>query len=128
MRQRGDHHIKADLHLAGEQVGDHWRAAAIGDMHHVDAGHLLEQLASEMRGGADAERSHGDLAGIRVGVVNQLGNRFGREKRMCNQDHGIGDKAGDRRDAVLQRGWVRRDFRVHQRGAAVVEQCVPVRR
>ena len=49
MRQRGDHHIEADLHLAGEQVGDHRRAAAIRDMHHVDAGHLLEQLAGEMR-------------------------------------------------------------------------------
>ena len=95
-------------------------------MHHVDAGHLLEQLAGEMRGGADAERSHGDLAGIGLSVVNQLGNRFGGEHRMCNQDHGIGDEAGDRRDAVLQRWRVRRDFRVHQRGATVVEQRVPV--
>ena len=44
---------------------------------------------------------------------------------MCNLDHGIGDEAGDGRNAVLQRGWVRRDFRVHQRRAAVVEQVYP---
>ena len=37
-----------DLHLPAEQVGERGRRAAIGHVHHVDAGHHLEQLAGHM--------------------------------------------------------------------------------
>ena len=37
-----------DLHLPAEQIGQRGRRAAIGHMHHVDAGHHLEQLAGDM--------------------------------------------------------------------------------
>src|SRR5262245_39304740 len=50
-RRRG---VEADLHLPCEQISEQGRPAAIGQMHHVDAGHHLEQLAEHMAGSADA--------------------------------------------------------------------------
>ena len=37
-----------DLHLPAEQIGQRRRTAAIGHVHHVDAGHHLEQLAGDV--------------------------------------------------------------------------------
>ena len=40
--------IEHDLHLSAEQIGERGRCAAIGHVHHVDAGHHLEQFAGHM--------------------------------------------------------------------------------
>ena len=37
--------VNMHLHPAADQVGERGSAAAIGHVHHVDAGHHLEQLA-----------------------------------------------------------------------------------
>ena len=42
------HGVEHDLHLPAEQIGQRGRPAAIGHVHHVDAGHHLEQLAGDM--------------------------------------------------------------------------------
>ena len=69
-----------DLHLSAEQIGQRGRRAAIGHVHHVDAGHHLEQLAGHVREPADAGRRHVDLARIGLGVGDELGNRLGRNR------------------------------------------------
>src|SRR5262249_34919491 len=46
--------------------------AAAGDVHQVDAGHRLEQLAGHMGRGAGAGGCHGDLARIVFGVGDEL--------------------------------------------------------
>ena len=42
--QGAEHH----LHLAADQIGQRGRAAAIGHVQHIDAGHHLEQFAGDM--------------------------------------------------------------------------------
>ena len=69
-----------DLHLSADQVGERGRAAAIGHVNHVDAGHHLEQLAGHMGRGPDAGRRHVDLARIGLGIGDELGNRLGRNR------------------------------------------------
>ena len=47
-RQIVEHH----LDVAGEQIGDRRRAALVGHVRHLHAGHLLEQLARQMNAAA----------------------------------------------------------------------------
>jgi hypothetical protein len=59
--------------LAAEQVGQRRRLAAIRHVRHADARHHIEQLAADMAGRADAAGAHMDLAGIGLGIVDELG-------------------------------------------------------
>jgi hypothetical protein len=68
------------LHLSGEQVSNCGRIAAIRHVKHVDPGHHFEQLAAEMLLGPDAGRRKVDFAGVSHGIVDELGDRFGRER------------------------------------------------
>jgi len=74
--------IEGELHLPTREGGLHGCRASIRHMNHVYAGHHLEQLAGHMGPGADAWRRHVELAGIGLGVRDQLRNRFGRDRRM----------------------------------------------
>jgi hypothetical protein len=47
-------------------------------MRQIDRGHFLEQLGGEMRCRADARRCEGDLAGIGLGVIDELLQRVHR--------------------------------------------------
>src|SRR5215467_9385831 len=69
-------------------------------MQHVDARHRLEQLALQMGGGSDTTRRHGELAGIGLGIGDELGDRrrWNREVRYYDVVH-TGD-AGNRRDVA----------------------------
>src|SRR4029450_6510930 len=69
-------------------------------MNYVDAGHHLEQLARQMGGSSDTTRRHGELAGIGLGISDELGNRFGRNRRIYYHDEGEADDAGDWRDVA----------------------------
>ena len=118
-----------DLHLSAEQVGQRGRRAAIGHMHHVDAGHHLEQLAGHMRRAPVAGRRHVDLARVGLGVGDELGNGLGRNRRIHLHDVGHAHDARDRRDVadeieielVVER-------RVDRVAATDQEQRVAVRR
>jgi hypothetical protein len=46
-------------------------------VHHVDAGHQLELLARHVNARADAGRGEVELAGIGLGVGDELRNRLG---------------------------------------------------
>src|SRR5262249_31417555 len=69
---------------------------------HVHADHRLKQLALQMGGGSDTTRRHGELAGIGLGIGDELGDRrrWNREVRYHNVVH-AGD-AGNRRDVAAE--------------------------
>ena len=58
-----------ELHLAAHQVGEGRRAAAVGDVHHEQAGGVLEHLGHQVADAAVAGRAVVDLARARLRVV-----------------------------------------------------------
>jgi hypothetical protein len=106
------HGVEHHLYLSAHEIGHRRRSTAIRHMDHVDPGHHLEQLARDMAGGAVAARAHVDLAGIGLGVVDELGGRSGRnrwmdlhEQRRAHQDRDrrhVGDEAVA--EIVVERG------------------------
>ena len=96
-------------------------------MHEVGAGHQLEQLAGEVARAANPGRSHVDLAGIALGVGNELGNGLGGNRRMNRQDTGQASDACNRRDvsneielkSLIERRIDRRRRRDEQQGIAI---------
>src|SRR5262245_6701549 len=71
-------------------------------MNHVDADHRLKQLALQMGGGSDTTRRHGELAGIGLGIGDELGDRprWNREVRYHDVVH-TGD-ASNRCDVAAE--------------------------
>jgi hypothetical protein len=65
-----------DLHLPSKQIGECGPATTMGHVYHVDAGHHLKQFAGQMCSCADAGRHHIELAGVALGVGDELGNRL----------------------------------------------------
>ena len=70
--------LEHQLHASGDQIVDRRRAALVGHVHDVGAGHELEQLAADMAGRAVARRGVRELAGILLRVVDQLLDRLER--------------------------------------------------
>src|SRR5215472_1825930 len=67
-------------------------------MHDIELQAEPKQLARQMRGGAGAGRSVAHLAGVRLDVVDEVGDRLRRHRRMDQQNvgrvacHGNGDE------------------------------------
>ena len=76
------------------------RRASIGHVYHLDAGHHPEQLTRKMGQVSGSVRGQVDLAGVGLGMGDELGNGFGRERRIDQQDEGIVVDAGDRDDVA----------------------------
>ena len=61
-------------------------------MDHVDAGHLLEHLAGQMRRAAGAGRSEIEFSGVLLGVGHELCDRLGGDGGMhLHQHRQVGD-------------------------------------
>ena len=81
MRRRLHERAEQDLGVAAHDV-DHGRAAALErHVHHVDAGHELEQLAAEMLEAADAGRGVLQFARLLLGERHKVLGRFHRADR-----------------------------------------------
>ncbi len=65
-------------------------------MDHVNAGHLLEQLASHMGPAANAARCHAEFSRIGLGVDDELGNRLCWKRWVYHQNVGYPNDARDR--------------------------------
>ena len=65
------------LHPTGKKIG-HVRAA-IRHVKKVDTSHHLEQFAVNMKTATVARGRHGDLAGITLGISNELRDSVGRQ-------------------------------------------------
>ena len=83
-----------DMDLAAEQVGDRGRRALVRHCRELDAGHVLEQFAGQMRRGARAIGAVGQLVRLRLGHRDQVGDRFDRGRRI---DHHQVERARDQR-------------------------------
>src|SRR5262249_1463000 len=97
---RSDSGGEVDLRLACEEISKCRPRAAIGQVNHVDAGHHLEKLAGGVAVSSGARRRHGELAGIGLGIGDELGNRLGRNRRVHHHDEAASDDARDRRDVA----------------------------
>ncbi len=69
-------------------------------MNDVDCGPLLEHFADHVRRRAVARRSEVDLAGVGLGVGNELGDRVHRQLRIGDQEIGAGREQCDRREIL----------------------------
>ena len=88
--------------MAGDHVGERGRAALVGNVRHLDAGHALEQLPIEMVGRSGPARCERQLAGIVLGIGHELGHRMHRQGRRHHEDER--DPAAERdRDEILDR-------------------------
>src|SRR5262245_16941167 len=96
------HRSKENLYLAAKQ-SDHRRpAAAKRHVDQLDPGHLLEQLAVEVRWSADPDGRHRDLARIGVGVGDELRHSLDRNRRIEGQNAGVTTQARDGRDIATK--------------------------
>ena len=112
LRQRVGEVVEHELRLAGEEVLHRRRAALVGDVHHVDAGHRLEELAGEMPGRAGRARAERERAGLRPRVVDQLAHRLHRQRGVDDEDVRHLRDQRHRHEVLLR---VVRDLRVQAR-------------
>ncbi len=82
------------------------RSAFVGHVGHFGTSDLLEQLGRRVRRRADALRRKVDLAGIGLGIGDQLGHRLGR-KILAHQND-VGNVRHDRNRHELRRIVVKR--------------------
>ena len=95
LRQVGEHH----LDLARRHVAQRLRARLVGHALDLHAGQLIEHLARQALRGAGLGVV--ELAGILLGVVDQLGDRLDRQVVVHHQRVDAGDAAHDRREVLL---------------------------
>jgi len=69
-------------------------------VHHVDIGHRLKQFAKHMVRTTSSGRSHVDLAGIGLGVGNEIRNAFGWKRWIRQHQIGHAHNARDRGDVA----------------------------
>ena len=89
LRQRGHHIGEHQRHVPGYHVGERRRAALVGNVHHLDAGHALEHLGLQVMGRAGAARSIGKPARVLPGILHELGNAVHRERSAACHDQGV---------------------------------------
>jgi hypothetical protein len=84
------------MHLPADDIGESERAAAIRHVHHVDAGHRLEQFSGEVTDRTDALRSQVDLSRVRLGIGDELGNGLRWKRRIDHHHIARAKQRGDR--------------------------------
>ena len=122
--------VDRHLDLPGEQVGGGGSGAPIGDVHHVHPGGLLEQLARQMAGCANARAREIDLRRVFSGVVDQLFQAPGGHVLVDDEHTGQDGQLRDR-GQIIDRivGQPRHQVRVgHLRPWRRIQQGVSVGR
>src|SRR5260221_9999341 len=94
-RRIDDHELDA----SADEVGDGRRRRLVGHMQHVGAGHELEKLSSQVRGGAVAIRGEGELARILLRIGDELGDAPHRQVVVDDQQIGHAQRVGDERES-----------------------------
>ena len=98
----GDRVGKQHLDVSGDDVVHRRRGAAVVRVSELDAGHVREQLAGEMRRGRNARRADDQLAGLVLGVFDQLGDRMHRQRRIDHQREGDLRRQRDRHEVLAR--------------------------
>jgi hypothetical protein len=84
-----------DIDAAGDDVDQGRALALVGHVHHFDARHRRQHLRREVRGRAVALRGVGHLAGIGLGIGDQLLRRVGGQVLAGGDDVGHDRQHGD---------------------------------
>src|SRR5262249_21416960 len=71
---------KRHLDLPAKQIGDRWSRATIRHVCQINASYHLEKFSDHMSRAPIAARAHADLAGIGLGMGDELGNRRDRKR------------------------------------------------
>ena len=130
-REIGEHH----RHAAGEHVLDGRRRALVGHMQHVDFGPMHERLAGDDAGGVGAGKRQ--LAGIGLGIFDQLLDRLGRHARIYHQHQREASHACHSREVLhrivahvphQERSGRKRGISRHQQRVAVRRRARDVKR
>lgn len=87
--------IHHQVDAAGQQVRQRLRALAIGHVGQADPGHLRQQLAREVLGGADADGAEGDLARAGPRCRDQVGHAADGPVRAGGHYEGEDRDGGD---------------------------------
>ena len=115
--------------MAAEQIAQRGDRAAIGHMRHLDLGDVREQLAGQMIDGADARRAVLDRLALRLGLLDQIGNRADRRLRIDHDDIRHGADKTDRCEILaLVAGVLGEAERDRQRRIGAEQDRVAVRR
>ncbi|MNL09214.1 hypothetical protein D3C87_1299660 [compost metagenome] len=77
--------VEHHLQLAADHVGERGRAALVGDVLHLHAGHAVEELGLQVRGRARAHRAVVGLVGVGLEPAHQLAHVLRRNARMHHQ-------------------------------------------
>ena len=72
MLQANGHRVVTELNLAADQIIHAWRTAFVGDVHGLNARHIVEQLAGQVGQAAIAAGVKIDFARIGFGIGHQL--------------------------------------------------------
>ena len=88
-RKARRHDREGAVDATRDQVGRGRGRAAIGHMHHLDLGHVLEQLRAHMRRAAVARRREGDLACASRSPTERKGDAFGTTRRLGNRQMSV---------------------------------------
>ena len=106
------------------------RGRLIGHVHRVDAGALEEQRRDEMAAGADPRRAVVELAPVRLGIGDELGEAFHRQHRIDHQEKAVIEQQRHRDEVALHVDGVLLEDERRQHGRAVRadEEGVAVRR
>src|SRR5262249_16125017 len=86
------------VHLSAEQRCQCGAVTAKRHVDQVDASHHLKQFSGEMTYGPRSRRRHVDFALIGLRVIDELGNRLGGERWICQHGLGLLRDARDRSD------------------------------
>ena len=96
MWQRRGHAADHYLDVAADEVGDRLTAALVGDVLHVDAGHVVEQFTGQVADAGDTRGGETDFFRIGLGVGDELLEVLRRQRGMGDKNiRGAGD-LGDR--------------------------------
>src|ERR1700726_1052896 len=102
MWNRLDQNVEHHLHLSAEQIGKRRSPAAIRHMDQINAGHHLEQFAGNMLRASYPARPHVELAGICLGIGDELWKRLDRNRWVHIDYLGRARDACDGRDVAVK--------------------------
>ena len=104
--------IESDVDPTRQQIGHRQCRALVRNFEHIDAGGCFQPFEGNATDRSIAVRDIGELAGVRLGVRDQFGQRLGRYAGVHHQEERRPRETADRRQVagriVAQRRFERR--------------------
>ena len=122
--------VEGEMQMSARGREQLLRGRLIGHVHRVDAGALEEQRRDEMAAGADPRRAVVELALVRLGIGDELGEAFHRQHGVHHQEKAVVEQQRHRDEVALHVDGVLLEDERRQHGRAVRadEEGVAVRR